>query len=761
MTPTIGTSIPQPDLGDGWKKTACVLCAQNCGLEVLVENGRLVRSRPDKTNPRSQGYICRKGSNIANFQHHAQRLEHPLKRFGAGFERISWDRAIDEISDRLQSIVDEHGPRSLAFMGGGGQGSHLSAAFAVRLLRGLGSHYHYSALAQELTGLFWVLGRGLGRQYLHMGPDVQRTDMLVALGWNPWMSHQMPQARRHVTRFQKDPDKLLVVIDPRRTATAERADIHLAIRPGTDALLLKAVLATIISEGCYDDAYVAAHVTGFDRMRGWFEDFDVEAALRVCELDPGAVRELCRLMTTREWSMHSDLGILMNRHSTMTSYLELILLAVCGRIGVPGGNIIPGHVMPLGAHSDERDSRTWRTVATDFPAIMGIFPPNVLPEEIKADHPDRVRAVIVSDANPLRSYADTSAYEDAFSQLDLLVTVELATTETAALSHYVLPVRSPYESWDGTFFTWTYPDVYFQMRRPVVEPEGEALETSEVFVRLAERMGLVPEIPEELVDAAHGDRLRFGAELLGFMAQEPRVLAMMPYVLARTLGPVLGSVNLAALWGLLSGAPGSFRKNAARAGHESGPTLGEELFQSILDHPEGIWVGRCDEDNNLAALGTDDGRINVVIDELADAVVGLDAASETADLELDPKYPLVLVAGFRNDMNANTLMRNPTWNEGRRACTLQIHPADAEPLGISDGAPVRVFTDAGEVEVEAEVTEMAHPGQVAIPHGFGLDYDGTTDGVNVNRLTPSRHRDPIAGTPLHKYVPCRVTLAEE
>jgi anaerobic selenocysteine-containing dehydrogenase len=761
MTDTIDTRIPQPDLGDGWKKTACVLCAQNCGLEVLVENGRIVRSKGDKANPRSQGYICRKGSAIANFQHHAQRLEYPLKRVGDSFERIPWEQAIDEIADKLQGIVDEHGPRAFAFMGGGGQGSHMAAAFAVRLLRGLGSHYHYSALAQELTGLFWVLGRGLGRQYLHTGPDVHRTDMLVALGWNPWMSHQMPQARRHVTRIQKDPDKLLVVIDPRRTATAERADIHLAIRPGTDALFLKAVLATILSEGRYDEGYVANHVTGFDRIRGWFEGFDVEAALKVCELEPGAVRELCRLMTTREWSMHSDLGVLMNRHSTVTSYLELILLAVCGRIGVPGGNIIPGHVMPLGAHSDERDSRTWRTVATNYPAIMGIFPPNVLPEEIKADHPERVRAVIVSDSNPLRSYADTSAYEDAFSKLDLLVTVEVAMSETAALSHYVLPARSPYESWDGTFFTWTYPDVYFQMRQPVVEPEGEALETSEVYIRLAERLGLIPDIPETLIEEARGDRLQFGAELLGFLAEEPRALPMMPFVLAKTLGPVLGSVNLAALWGLLSGAPGSFRKNAARAGHDSGPSLGEELFRSILGQPEGVWVGRCDEEDNLAALRTEDGRVNVLIDELVEAVVGLDAASETAALVPDPEYPLVLVAGFRNDMNANTLMRNPTWNEGRRACTLQIHPDDADPLGITDGASVWVFTDVGEVELEAQVTEVAHPGQVAIPHGFGLDYDGATYGVNVNRLTPSRHRDPIAGTPLHKHVPCRVTPAVE
>ena len=148
-------------------------------------------------------------------------------------------------------------------------------------------------------------------------------------------------------------------------------------------------------------------------------------------------------------ALHGDLGILMNRHSTVTSYLELILMAVCGRIGVPGGNIIPGTIMALGSHSDERNPKTWRTVTTDFPAIMGYFPPNVMPEEILADAPDRLRAVLVSGANPLRSYADTTAYEKAFAALDLLVTFEVAMSETAALSHYVLPVRSGFGDGGG------------------------------------------------------------------------------------------------------------------------------------------------------------------------------------------------------------------------------------------------------------------------------------------------------------------------
>jgi anaerobic selenocysteine-containing dehydrogenase len=723
-----------------------------------VEDGRIARVKPDKTNLRSEGYICRKGSNIANFQHHAQRLTHPLKRVGDGFEKVSWDQALGEIAEKLRGIVDEHGPRSFAFMGGGGQGSHMSAAFAVRLLRGMGSHYHYSALAQELTGFFWVMGRCLGRQYMGYGPDAENTDMLVSLGWNGWMSHQMPQARRLLGGISKDPDKLLVVIDPRRSETAERADLHIAIRQGTDALLLKAIIATILGEGLQDEEYIAAHVTGFDRIRPWFEGLDVDSALGVCDVDPGAFRELCSLLATRKWSIHSDLGILMNRHSTMTSYLEVILLAICGRFGVEGGNIMSGHMMPMGSHSDERDPRTWRTVATDYPAIMGTFPPNVLPEEIDNELPGRVRAVIFSDSNPLRSYADTTAYERALSKLELSVTIDVSMSETAALSDYVLPARSPYEAWDGTFFSLTYPDVFFQMRQPVLPPSGEALETSEIFVRLADRLGLIPEIPESLAEAARGDRMAFGAALLGYAGQHPEAVPMLPFVLAKTLGEAFGSAALSALWGLLMSSPKESQENAVRAGFEPGPAMGEEIFQAILDHPEGIWVGRTDGEQ-FGRLKTDDGRLNVVIEELEKSVTALDAVSEAAALAPDPEFPLVLSAGFRTDNNANSLMRNPAWLGGRRACTARIHPADAAAHDVSDGDTIRVTTTASEVEIEAEVTDTVRPGQVAIPHGFGLDYEGKAYGVNVNRLTPARNRDPIAGTPYHRYVPCRIAKA--
>ncbi|HBV89345.1 MAG TPA: molybdopterin dinucleotide-binding protein [Desulfosporosinus sp.] len=739
-----------------WKKTSCVLCAQNCGLEVQVENNRIMKVRPDKDNPRSQGYACRKGLNIAYYQHHAQRLTHPLKKVGQDFVPITWDQALTEIAEKLSTIIAEHGPRSLAVMGLGGLGGHTEAVFGLRVLRALGSQYYYNALAGELTGLYWGYGRTVGRQYNATIPDHHHTDMLVAIGWNGWMSHQIPQARRILDQIAKDPEKLLVVIDPRRSETAERADIHLALRPGTDALLTRAMIAIILQEGWHNKEYIDRYVSQFDQISPWFMEFNAREACKVCELDFDQVREVSRLFATRKSSLHPDLGVLMGRHSTLTTYLEIILLTVCGRLGVPGGNVIPGCLMPMGSHSDERNSKFWRTVATDFPAIMGMYPPNVMPEEIRNDHPERLRAVLISSSNPLRSFADTTAYEEAFSKLDLLVTVEIAMSETARTSDYVLPDLSAYERWDTTYFSWDYPEIYCQMRQPVVKGVGEGMEGSEIWTRLADKLGMIPEIPESLYEAAEKSRLEYGQALFTYVKSNPKNSAALPFIVAKTLGRELGSVNLAWMWFLLQTVPKDFRENAARAGFTPGPMMGDEIFQALVDHPEGMWIGYVDPDNNLANLRTEDKRINLYIPEVEEWVYSITPESESEQLQADEAYPFILMAGRHMDMNANTLMRNPEWNKGRRACTLAMHPDDAVRLGLNDQQIVRVTTEVGSVDIELEITSAARPGTIIIPHGFGLSYNDEEYGANVNRLTKKTHRDAIAGTPLHRYVRCRV-----
>ncbi len=220
------------------------------------------------------------------------------------------------------------------------------------------------------------------------------------------------------------------------------------------------------------------------------------------------------------------------------------------------------------------------------------------------------------------------------------------------------------------------------MRHPVVEAEGECLEEGEIYTRLADRLGLLPEIPQSLYDAASGDRMNFGMQLLSFAQSEPRAMKFMPFILGKTLGKALGSGNLAALWGMLQVAPKSFRENAARAGFTPGMAMGEEIFKALLEHPEGMWIGKCDSSKPLDELRTADKRVNVLIPELAEAVKGIDVESEELGLRTGEDYPFVLAAGRHMDYNANTIMRDPTWNEGKsRACSLMMHPDDARAAG--------------------------------------------------------------------------------
>jgi anaerobic selenocysteine-containing dehydrogenase len=740
-----------------WKKTFCALCYHNCGLEIQTQGHRITKVRPDRDNPRTKGYACRKGMKIAHYQDHRERLTHPLKREGTEFVKISWDQAVSEISEKLKQILDSHGPRSLAYMGGGGQGCHMETGFGRTLLTALGSQYHYSALAQELTGLYWINGRAYGRQNLHLVPDLDRAKNFLVMGWNGYVSNSgVNRARKRITEFAKDPDRQLIVIDPLLSETAKQANTHVQIRIGTAALFLKALISIVVQEGWENRAYIHDHCRDFGAIAPWFKGFDVPSALGVCGVRYDTVKEVARLYATSPTAMRTDLGLLMDRQSTLNSYLEMVLMAVCGRIGTPGGNVFNGHLMPMGPHSDERDPKTWRTEETHIPAIMGYYPPNVVPEEILSQKENRLRAMIISGSNPLRSYADTSAYEQAFKELDLLVTIEIVMSETACLAHYVLPARSAFEKWDATFFSLTFPETYFQLRHPHCDIRGEPLEEGEIYTRLAESLGLLPHIPQSMLQAGlSGDRKVFTSELVGWMRQDRNRAKLLPFVLAKTLGQGLHSAHLASLWGLLALYPQHAADELAGAGYEVTPSLGDSLFQRLLEHPEGLLIGRLNPEDNLEKLRTPDKKIHLYIEEMANWVREIEPEAEKGAINRED-FPLVLVAGRHFPYTANSIMRDPAWNDNKTPCTAIMHKNDVNALGLEGGTEAWVTTEASRVRIPIEISDIAAPGTVIVPHGFGLDYGGETYGVNVNRLTKNTHRDRVAATPLHRYVPCRV-----
>ena len=243
-----------------------------------------------------------------------------------------------------------------------------------------------------------------------------------------------------------------------------------------------------------------------------------------------------------------------------------------------------------------------------------------------------------------------------------------------------------------------------------------------------------------------------------YVQANPKAASWLPFILAKTLGEELGSKNLSALWGLLARFPMMHPEDVARAGYKPGPLTGEEIFGKILKTPGGVKIGIVDTDNNLKALKTPDKKVHIHFPEMESWVKEVTPASEEAAL-VNKDYPMILMAGNHMEMVANSIMRDPAWNQGRRYCTLRIHPEDAGKLGIGDKDLAVIETEAGSATVEAEITESSHKGQVVIPHGSGLVHGGKAHGVNVNRLAPAKHRDRFAATPLHRYIPCRIRKA--
>src|SRR5579871_6617424 len=524
--------------GPEWKKTACNICYVNCGVEVLVDDGRITKVRGDRDNPKSQGYLCNKAARIPYYAHHRDRLTTPLRRRAdGGFDAIDWDTAIAEIAARVRDLVERHGGKSLALYGGGGQGNHAGGAYATGLLRALGSRHVFNALSQEKTGDFWVNGHLFGSQTCHTAEDVHHCDLLFVIGANPWIAHGFPNARDHLNQIRKDENRKLIVIDPRRTETAEMADLHLAVQPGADAFLLGAILATLVRRDALDHEFLRQHTTGLAEVTGALLKIPVEAWAAASGI-PLVEIERCADMIAQAKAMtvRVELGIQQGVNSTLNSYLEKLLIMLTGSFGLKGTNQLHSWLQPLWGNSPNQTF-----APTDTEVIAGLLPPNLFAQAVLGDHPDRLRCVWVDSSNPANTAANTAEVEKALRALELCVVVDVAMTETARLADYVLPASSQYEKCEFTLFNFEFPTNYFHVRPGVVPPLQGTLPEPEIYTRLARALGLLPgdNVLAPMRDAALRSRPAFAAAFRAIMADNPSATPLGALLLYNTLGASL------------------------------------------------------------------------------------------------------------------------------------------------------------------------------------------------------------------------------
>ncbi|MCL6417346.1 molybdopterin-dependent oxidoreductase [Aestuariirhabdus sp. Z084] len=745
---------------------ACILCSRNCGIAITTENGRITKIKGDPLHPVTKGYICQKAARLAHYQHHDDRLTQPLKRQpDGGFEAISWDQALSEIADRMGAVRDQFGGDAFAIVGGGGQGNHLGGAFAQQLRYAMGkSRYVYSALAQEKTMDFWVNGRLFGDQRVHATEDVEHADYVLFIGCNPYQSHGIPNARDTLKQIKKDPQRTMVVFDPRRTETAKMADIHFQLKPGTDAYLLSAILSIIVREELHDKAFVAAHCTGFEALQATLLSIPVEEYVNKADVSLDTVFEVARgFARAKNGCVRIDLGLQQTLHSTVTAYLEKMLYILTGNFAKKGGNNLHTSFLPLLGNTDERKRDLKLTAHHKMMPISGMYPPNILPDEIEHDGEDRLRAVWVDSSNPVMSFADSQAYERAFKKLDLLVVVDVALTETARLADYVLPAASQFEKWEATGFNAEFPENFFHLRPAILEPTGDCLPEPEIYTRLLNKMGMIPETLPVLSTIARyeptvtGHQLYLSA-LMASVKANKQWAPFVPSILYRTLGPALpDGANVAAL--ILPLAIDYATKHAEavkRTGIKGNRfTLGVNLFRHILKSRSGAIISRHNYSDLWRFIKNEDQRIHLEIDEVLQEMRGLQESEKLPNnVSVDEKFPLILMAGERRAYNSNQIFRNPEWRKVDPYGFLRIHPEDAARHNIASGDWVACKSSNGQLQVVAEVDDSVREGMVTLPHGYGMRYqDSEPNGPALNRLTAGSHCDPFTKTPYHKYVP--------
>jgi len=448
-----------------WKPTACILCACNCGVEVQVEDGAITRVKGDKEHPGSKGYACEKAQRLAYYQG-ALRLTPPLRRRADGtYEEVDWDTAIAEVAAGLASVRDEHGGESIFYYGGGGQGNHLGGAYSGATRAALGMRYASNALAQEKTGEFWIDGHLFGYM-AHTAPDFEHAEVAVFVGKNPWMAHGIPHARPTLKAIAADPQRTLIVIDPRRTETAQMADIHLQVRPGFDAHLLAAMLAVLVQEDLLDHGFLEERTEHAQEVIAAVQEIDPDDYAQRADVDPDLVRQTARRIgTAASVSILEDLGIQQAPHSTLNSYLEKLLWALTGNFARPGCVNLHTNFSPTGLVGRHRESKR-RTPVTGERIIGGMFPAAAIPDAVLSDDPNRFRAAIVESSNPIHSLPDSPRMREAFAALDFSVVIDIAMTETARCASYVLPAPSQYEKWECTFFNLEFPRTSSTSARP-------------------------------------------------------------------------------------------------------------------------------------------------------------------------------------------------------------------------------------------------------------------------------------------------------
>jgi anaerobic selenocysteine-containing dehydrogenase len=683
---------------------ACPLCEATCGIAITIDGDRVVSVRGDDADPFSRGYVCPKAAALADLHHDPDRLQRPVVRDGSAWRTVEWDEAFDLVARRLREIRVAHGNDAIAVYQGNPTAHNLGLmTYGQILLRTFRTRNMYSATSLDQLPHMLAALLMFGNQLLMAVPDIDRSDLFVCLGANPLASNgsimTAPDMRRRLRAIRERGGRV-VVIDPRRTETAARADRHLFLRPGTDAVLLLAMIETVFAERLVKTGRVP--VSGVDELRRVAADWPAERAAPITGVAAADIRELARaLATTPRAVLYGRIGVCTQEFGGLAAWLCYALNALTGHLDEPGGLMFTTpaldllQVAPLLGYTN--GFARWTSRVGRKPEFGGELPMTALAEEIETPGAGQIRALVTSAGNPVLSAPGGRRLERALASLDFMVSIDPYINATTRLAHVILPPASLLERshYDAALNAFAVRNIA-KYSPPTFERPAHARHDWEICLALWRRLG-------------PASKLGPAARLV------ERVL--------RKLGPE-AIIDLA-----LRTGPHRLTLRRLRAA------------------PHGLDLGPL-EPRLPGRLDTPDATVHLAPREYVADVARLAARHASP-----PGGGLVLI-GRRDLRSNNSWMHNSQrLVKGPPRCTLLIHPDDAASRGLADGALARLSTRAGAIELPVEITDTMMRGVVSVPHGWGHGRSGirlqvatATPGQSVNDIIDPSVIDELSGT---------------
>ena len=733
---------------------ACTLCEACCGIRVTTEGRHVLRIEGDPDDSFSQGHICPKAHALAEIQTDPDRLKTPMRRTEAGFVPIGWEAALDLAAERLAAIRDAAGNDAIALYRGNPTVHDAQSLLYWNVLqRAIPTRSQFSAGSLD-TWPRWVQAGLMYGGFLHTPvPDLARCDYLLILGANPLVSNgslmTAPGIKKRL-RALRTRGGQIVVVDPRRSETAEIADLHLAIRPGGDAAFVLAMLQVLFEEERIDLGACRDLVNDLPRVRECVDRYTPESVAGVCGLEPETIRQVARAFASaRHAAAYGRMGASVQRFGTLAHWAIDLLNIVTGNLDREGGVLFPKPAVSL-AFVGPKPGQAVEFGRIKSPIgghdeILGEWPMAAFAEEIESTRDDRIRALVLIAGNPVLSAPNSARTALALERLEFMLAFDYYINESTRHADLIIPPTAVLENenYDVALLHFAVDDVA-KWSPAALEVEPGMRPIWRTLLGLAKRLMGLGALSDEQVD--------------GLVVRQ-----LVPSLLERS--PFAGKLEVDEIVSQLGDSPGPRRliDLMLRLGHYGdgfGLAPGGVSLASVQSETHGALLGRLTP-SLPESLRTPSGRIELAPERILADLPRLDAWIATGP---DPALSLI---GRREIRSMNSWLHNlPSMVKGRDRCTLEVSPVDAARIGLRNGGRARVESRIASVVVPVEVSDRVAPGVVSLAHGWGHDLPGAQlsvaskrPGVNANLVVDDAEVDGPSGTSVLNGVSVRVSAA--